>query len=107
VPRAYNLAREISRLYGWTEKIWSRRYQAIVISAEEGVQVERLKYILSHGPKEGLVERPWDWPGVHVAKALAEEAELRGYRSGGSACGASRPLESRGWPPSHCARSFN
>jgi len=74
-----NLAREISRLHGWAEKIWSRRYQAIVISGEEGAQVARLKYILSHGPKEGLVERPRDWPGVHVAKALAEEAELRGY----------------------------
>jgi hypothetical protein len=74
-----NLAREISRLYGWTEKIWSRRYQAIVVSAEEGAQVERLKYILSHGPKEGLVERPRDWPGVHAAKALTEGAELRGY----------------------------
>ena len=74
-----NLAREISRLYGWGEKIWSRRYQAIVVSGEEGAQVARLKYILSHGPKEGLVERPRDWPGVHVAKALTEEGALRGY----------------------------
>jgi hypothetical protein len=73
-----NLAREISRLYGWPEKIWSRRYQAIVVSGEEGAQIARLKYILSHGPKEGLVERPRDWPGVHAAKALIEDAPLTG-----------------------------
>jgi hypothetical protein len=73
-----NLAREISRLYGWPEKIWSRRYQAIIVSGEEGAQIARLKYILSHGPKEGLVKRPRDWPGVHVAKALIEGAPLTG-----------------------------
>jgi hypothetical protein len=74
-----NLAREISRLHGWADKVWSRRYQAIVVSGEEEAQIARLKYILSHGPKEGLVERPRDWPGVHVAKALTEGATLTGY----------------------------
>ena len=35
-----NLARKIGRLVGWREKIWSRRYQAIVISNEEAAQTE-------------------------------------------------------------------
>jgi hypothetical protein len=47
-----NIAREISRLHGWRDKIWSRRYQAIVISGEEEAQVARLKYLLAHGCKE-------------------------------------------------------
>jgi hypothetical protein len=42
-----NLAREISRLHRWPEKIWSRRYQAIVISGEEAIQVARLRYLLA------------------------------------------------------------
>jgi REP-associated tyrosine transposase len=50
-----NLAREIARLTGWTDKIWSRRYWAIVISEEMPAQRERLSYILSHGAKEDLV----------------------------------------------------
>ena len=52
-----NLAREAGRLVDWREKFWSRRYRAIVVSGEEGAQRERLKYVLSHGAKEGLVIR--------------------------------------------------
>ena len=37
-----NLAREIGRLTKCREKIWSRRYQAILVSPEEGAQLERL-----------------------------------------------------------------
>jgi putative transposase len=72
------IAREISRLYGWKDKVWSRRYQAIVVSSEEGAQIERLKYLLANGVKEGLVARPQDWPGVHVARALIHGEDLTG-----------------------------
>ncbi len=74
-----NLARELGRLADWRDKFWSRRYQAILVSAEESAQTERLKYVLSHGPKEGLVERPGEWPGLHVAKDLAEGRPVQGY----------------------------
>jgi REP element-mobilizing transposase RayT len=53
-----NLAREAGRLADWREKFWSRRYEAILVSEEERAQVERLKYLLSQGCKEGLVARP-------------------------------------------------
>jgi hypothetical protein len=42
-----NLAREVSRLTGWSGKIWERRYQAILVSEEESAQLERFSYILS------------------------------------------------------------
>lgn len=74
-----NLAREAGRLVEWREKFWSRRYRSIVISDEEGAQVGRLKYVLSHGPKEGLVDAPQDWPGVHCARALLGGETLEGY----------------------------
>ncbi len=44
-----NLAKEIGRRTGWKEKVWGRRYQAIVISDEEEMQTARLRYVLSHG----------------------------------------------------------
>ena len=74
-----NLARKIGRLVRWRDKIWARRYQAIVISPEEAAQVERLKYVLAHGIKEGLVERVTDWPGVHCGQALMTGEILQGY----------------------------
>jgi hypothetical protein len=74
-----NVAREISRLHGWEDKVWSRRYQAIVVSGEEEAQIARLKYLLGNGCKEGLVARPQDWPGVHVARALVKGEDLTGY----------------------------
>jgi hypothetical protein len=74
-----NLAREAGRLHQWREKFWARRYRAIVISAEEGAQRNRLKYILAHGAKEGLVEHPRQWPGVHSIRALLEDEPLEGY----------------------------
>jgi REP element-mobilizing transposase RayT len=74
-----NLARETGRLHGWRDKIWSRRYEAIVISPEEPAQIERLRYVLANGCKEGLVGRPRDWPGVHAARDLMEGQALQGY----------------------------
>jgi len=72
------LAREVGRLTGWTEKVFGRRYQAIVVSREEAAQMERLRYGLAHGCKEDLVERPRDWPGVHAVRALLEGEILEG-----------------------------
>jgi REP element-mobilizing transposase RayT len=74
-----NLARKVGRLVGWRDKIWSRRYQAIVISPEEAAQAGRLRYILSHGVKENLVERVDQWPGVHCAQSLLTDEPAVGY----------------------------
>jgi hypothetical protein len=74
-----NLAREAGRLVAWREKFWSRRYRSIVVSGEEGAQRARLKYILGHGPKEGLVEHARQWPGVHAVRALLDDEPVQGY----------------------------
>ncbi|HTQ78637.1 MAG TPA: transposase [Thermoanaerobaculia bacterium] len=73
-----NLAREVGRLREWREKFWGRRFQAIPVSDEEEAQVERLRYVLAHGCKEGLVERLRDWPGLSAVRALLEEEALEG-----------------------------
>ncbi|HEX4965175.1 MAG TPA: transposase [Thermoanaerobaculia bacterium] len=73
------LAREVNRLTGWRGTVFDRRYDSAVVTDEEGAQIERLLYILSHGCKEGLVEKPQDWPGVHCANALLEGETLTGH----------------------------
>jgi REP element-mobilizing transposase RayT len=73
-----NLAKEAGRLHHWRERIWGRRYRAIVVSHEETVQVARLRYLLAQGTKEGLVRRPADWPGASSVQALLDGRPLRG-----------------------------
>jgi hypothetical protein len=63
---------------GWSDKVFARRYQAILVSEEEGAQVGRLEYLLSQGCKEGLVARPQDWPGVHAIEALLTGLPVEG-----------------------------
>jgi len=63
----------------WSDKVWSRRYQAIVISNEPNAQEARLRYLLEHGSKENLMVSPRDWPGLHLAKNIVNGEALRGY----------------------------
>jgi hypothetical protein len=71
-----NVARKVGSLHGWREKFWSRRYQPIIVSDEEAAQVARLRYCLSHGVKEWLVDRASDWPGVQVVAELCNGQEI-------------------------------
>jgi len=72
------LAKEICRIHGCKDKIWARRYQAIVVSNEERAQVARLRYLLSHGVKEGLVAKIAEWPGPNFLRSLLTGVPLTG-----------------------------
>ena len=77
---ACNISKEIGgRLRNWRGAFWERRYDGIVVSGEPEAQWRRLKYHLSHGVKEGLVESPMRWPGVHAAKYLVYGEPMEGY----------------------------
>ncbi len=76
---AGNISDEIGRLHDWPGSLFVRRYKSIEVSTEEEDQVNRLRYILAAGVKEGLVERAIDWPGVHSARALTRDQPLRGW----------------------------
>jgi REP element-mobilizing transposase RayT len=64
--------REISRRWapkiGWSGPMWGKYQATAVVTAD--AQVRCLRYILGHGPKEGIVARPQQWPGFHCAAAL-------------------------------------
>ncbi len=72
-----NVAKEAGRLYLWRERLWSRRYRSIVVADERAAHA-RLRYILAHGAKEGLVGSPGAWPGPNCVAALTTGEILRG-----------------------------
>ena len=79
-----NLSKQLGRLHGWSGQMFHPRYTAIPISDEEEAQVARLRYLLEHGVKEGLVLRPGDWPGVQCVTELTRGPNrLRGIWRGG------------------------
>lgn len=101
-----NLAREVGRLHGWRQKFWGGRYRLIPISDEEAAQVARLKYLLSHGAKEGLVACPLDWPGVHCAASLLTGRPLRGRWIDRTAAYKARQRGEAGSPDVHAHVGF-
>jgi hypothetical protein len=72
-----NVAKEAGRLHVWRERLWSRRYRSIVVADEKAAHA-RLRYILAHGAKEGLLASPGDWPGPNSIAALTHGDILRG-----------------------------
>ena len=72
-----NIAKEVGRHHRWSGPFWSRRYRSIVVADAES-QVNRLRYILCQGLKEGLVDRVERWPGVSSFRALTRGTSMRG-----------------------------
>ncbi len=58
-----NISKKIGTLVGWRGAFWERRYSASPILDDEAL-LERVRYVISHGPKEGLVRRCREWPGL-------------------------------------------
>ncbi|WP_395839738.1 transposase [Cystobacter fuscus] len=58
-----NLSRKVGKLVDWSGGFWERRYSAEPV-LDDTALVGRLRYVLAHGVKEGLVERSAEWPGL-------------------------------------------
>lgn len=71
------LAREITRLHNWKDKVFASRYNAVIV-VDEDAQVERARYIMSHGVKEDLVWDPEHWPGATSMPTLIHGDRLTG-----------------------------
>lgn len=72
-----NLSKELGDLHGWSEHLFGRRARDIPI-LDDAALLDRVRYFLSHGVKEGLVSRPEDWPGPDWVRALTTGELLRG-----------------------------
>ncbi len=66
------ISREAGRVAGWTGGIFKERYKSTVVTEEPEAQVQRLKYLMANGVKEGLVKLPEQWPGVSGIKACLD-----------------------------------
>ena len=73
-----NLSKELGSLFGWEGPLWSRRYRPIFVGKGRWIQVNRLKYLLSQGCKEGLVARAAEWPGASSVLALTTGVTEKG-----------------------------
>ena len=72
-----NISTAVGRLHDWRGSLWSRRYRSIPV-IDEASQVSRLRYLMAQGCKEGLVDSPLRWPGLHCARALVGHETLSG-----------------------------
>lgn len=74
-----NVAKEVGkRLRGWHGKFFEARYRSTTVTSEPIAQAAVLRYVLSHGPKEGLVDRVREWPGIHSAGHLISGRPIPG-----------------------------
>ena len=78
------IAKGLGAILDWPAPVWGRRYSMSVISEEPEAQLDRLRYCLSQGVKEGLVSRVEDWPGVHCSPALLQDRVMSTTQDGDS-----------------------
>jgi hypothetical protein len=58
-----NLSKKVGKWVDWSGGFWERRYSAEPV-LDDTALVGRLRYVLAHGVKEGLVDRSAEWPGL-------------------------------------------
>ena len=68
--------RKVGRLVDWSGGFWERRYSAEPV-LDDTALVGRLRYVLAHGVKEGLVEKSAEWPGLTCLAQLLGPAKRR------------------------------
>ena len=72
-----NLARELARVHDWHSTLWQGRYSSEEILDEKGL-TEIFKYITQNSVKEGLVNHPSQWSGLHGYHQMVSGEEVSG-----------------------------
>jgi REP element-mobilizing transposase RayT len=73
-----NISKKVGSIVGWRGAFWERRYSAEPVLDEEAL-FGRIRYILSHGVKEGLVATCEEWPGLSSLSMMLD-GEPRRFR---------------------------
>src|SRR5215468_10148665 len=71
-----NISRKVGAVVGWRGAFWERRYSAEPVLDEEAL-LGRIRYILSHGVKEGLVASCREWPGLSSLSMMLDDEPRR------------------------------
>ncbi len=72
-----NFARECGRANAWAGPFWGRRVRMIPC-LDDASTIDRLRYCMAQGAKEGLVASPLEWPGATAVPALVGDMTLVG-----------------------------
>mgnify|MGYP000111982027 CR=1 FL=1 len=72
-----NLARELARIHNWHGTMWQKRYSSEEILDEAGLQ-DIFKYLTKNSVKEGLVDHPRKWRGLHGYHQLVMKKSVSG-----------------------------
>ena len=72
-----NLARELARVHDWHGTLWQKRYSSEEILDEHALE-DIFKYITQNSVKEGLVDHPKDWTGLHGYRQLVMGKKVSG-----------------------------
>jgi len=73
-----NVSKKVGRLVRWQGNFWDRRYSAEPI-LDDAALLGRVRYVISHGVKEGLVRRCRDWPGLSCLPLMLD-GQPRSFR---------------------------
>lgn len=72
-----NISRELARVHQWNGPMWQSRFSSEEILDEEGL-AEIFKYITENSVKEGLVNHPAEWRGLHGYHQLVSQKTVSG-----------------------------
>lgn len=73
------LSRELGRIHKWQGPLWQKRYSSEEILDEASLE-ELFRYITQNSVKEGLVDHPREWHGLHGYHTLIEGRTVTGRR---------------------------
>jgi REP element-mobilizing transposase RayT len=71
------LAKELGLIHDVHGHLWHTKYKASPVLDECELE-RRYRYIFANSVKEGLVEHPRDWPGIHAYRAICEAEQIEG-----------------------------
>lgn len=97
-----NISKKVGALVGWRGSFWERRYAASPILDDKAL-LEKVLYVLSHGPKEGLVRLCSEWPGLSSLPLMLDGQPRKFHwfnwtrRSSGNRCRETRERLDRRW----------
>ena len=72
-----NIAREVCRAQRWSEHVWGGRYHSHEL-VDEAALISAYKYLFKNSVKEGLVDHPREWPGLHGWRQLCAGEQVLG-----------------------------
>ena len=73
-----NVSKKVGALVGWKGAFWERRYSAVPV-LDDAALLDKVRYVLAHGVKEGLVRHCAEWPGLS-ALPLMRDGKPRTFR---------------------------